>query len=549
MLMMFYTYIFIFAGFLWDYSKGDLIVNTKYGLMLGKEAETIDFRKPYYSFLGIPYAKPPIGKLRFKAPEPFDSWLGIFSATSEGNICIQENTGSEDCLYINVYTPKRNDTSSKLSVMVWIYGGGFLTGSSNYKSFSPDYFLNEDVIFVSLNYRLGIFGFFSTGDEAAYGNWGLKDQILGLKWIQENIENFGGDKNNVTVFGHSAGSASISYLLQSPLAANLFQRAIMQSGTSLNLWGFTRKPRDVAFTLGSYLQIYTNDSEILTEKLREQDADTLSMATIAISFMGPLLTNPFGGLMFAPCEEPNHEGALFNGKSHENLRTGNFNRVPVIIGFTSQEGLPFYNIFDRIRLYLLIYDFMPNRMVPIDLNIIDTARFINITRDLKTKYFPNTQVVFNNYSLVQFITDDQFVRPINEAARLMSKWVPTYLYRFSYMNKSKFTNDSDLLGRGVPHGGELEYLNPLSDNPNQSGLDLLTRQRLVKLWTNFAKTSNPTPCSEPLFEDLIWKPYSEDDQFLDIGRSFNLSSNMEYYSQSWWKVLFNKYGNPPFDTY
>ncbi|PSN30848.1 Esterase E4 [Blattella germanica] len=193
------------------------------GELRGQAATTINGLK-YYSFQGIPYAKPPVGSLRFRSPQPPDPWDGVRDALEEGAMCSQmmfQYSGEEDCLFINVATPAlpENGSTELKPVMVNIHGGAFLGGSGSFSMSGPEFLLEEDVVFASMNYRLGALGFFSTGDSVASGNNGLKDQVMALRWIQQNIAAFGGDPNRVTIFGISAGGCSVSHLVLSPAAA------------------------------------------------------------------------------------------------------------------------------------------------------------------------------------------------------------------------------------------------------------------------------------------------------------------------------------------
>ncbi|RZC42615.1 COesterase and/or Abhydrolase 3 domain containing protein [Asbolus verrucosus] len=221
-------------------------VTIEEGRLRGKTAEDY-LGGTYHSFLGIPYAKAPIGELRFKAPVPVEPWDGVKDATKEGPECPSRHmffgyyVGCEDnCLNLNVYTRElpKDDSSSLKPVMVWIHGGAFLYGCNKSEYFGPDYLITEDIVLVCINYRLGVLGFLSLEDPSLGipGNAGMKDMILALKWVQRNIQKFGGDPNNVTIFGESAGSASVHYLYLSPLSKGLFHKAIAQSGSSLNCW-------------------------------------------------------------------------------------------------------------------------------------------------------------------------------------------------------------------------------------------------------------------------------------------------------------------------
>ncbi|XP_026480236.1 venom carboxylesterase-6-like [Ctenocephalides felis] len=194
--------------------------------------------------MGIPYAKPPTGHRRFLAPQEYKDRLKRHYKHL-GSMCMQKSNGviegSEDCLFLNVYTPfhlkkKQKQCRKKYPVMFWIHGGSFNTGSGDYNLYGPDYLVRQGVILVTFNYRLGVLGFLSNPDWGIKGNMGLQDQIMALKWVNENIEAFGGDKNRITIFGESAGAASVHYLMMDNSTEKLYQRAILQSGSLLNPW-------------------------------------------------------------------------------------------------------------------------------------------------------------------------------------------------------------------------------------------------------------------------------------------------------------------------
>ncbi|XP_024885561.1 esterase B1-like [Temnothorax curvispinosus] len=183
----------------------------------------------YTAFRGIPYAKPPIGELRFKDPVPVEPWSDGRDASKHGNIAVQLNEftrkieGDEDCLYLNVYATKI-ESSKKRTVMVWIHGGAFYMGSGDAFFYGPDYIVQKDVVLVTLNYRLGVLGFLNLNNKVATGNQGLKDIIMALQWVQKNISKFGGDPENVTIFGESAGGALVHCLTLSPLAKDISKK-------------------------------------------------------------------------------------------------------------------------------------------------------------------------------------------------------------------------------------------------------------------------------------------------------------------------------------
>jgi para-nitrobenzyl esterase len=219
-------------------------VKTESGVVEGVNAASPGVRV----FRGIPFAAPPIGELRWKAPQPVKPWKGVRKATEFGSRCMQapiysdmifrdrsDRPMSEDCLYLNVWTPAKS-APDRLAVMVWFYGGGFQAGSSSEPRYDGENFATKGIIVVSVNYRLGVFGFFSfpalteESREHASGNYGLMDQIAGLRWVKQNIAAFGGDPDKVTIAGESAGSLSVSALMASPLAKGLFRGAIGESG-------------------------------------------------------------------------------------------------------------------------------------------------------------------------------------------------------------------------------------------------------------------------------------------------------------------------------
>jgi para-nitrobenzyl esterase len=231
----------------------DLTIKTDKGKVHGKKSDDGQVR----IFLGIPYGAPPVGPLRWKPPQPAAKWPGVHEATDFGSRCMQPDIyhdmhfrdpgKSEDCLNLNVWTPAK-DKHAKLPVMVWIYGGGFVAGATSEPRQDGQYLAHKGVVVVSMDYRLGIFGFFVHPDLAAEspqhaaGNYGLMDQTAALQWVKKNIAAFGGDPNNLTIFGESAGSFSVSAQMASPLAQGLFERAIGESGAAFASRGLSFEP-------------------------------------------------------------------------------------------------------------------------------------------------------------------------------------------------------------------------------------------------------------------------------------------------------------------
>uniref|UniRef100_A0A665VPN7 Carboxylic ester hydrolase n=1 Tax=Echeneis naucrates TaxID=173247 RepID=A0A665VPN7_ECHNA len=226
------------------------VVHTKLGSLRGEYVSVKETETRVQAFLGVPFAKPPLGpELRLAAPQPVEGWEGVRDATKQPPMCVQNKAVneellenllsivvdlpdvSEDCLYLNIYTPANRARDAKLPVMVWIHGGGFTLGSASMYDGSA-LAAYQDVVVVLIQYRLGFLGFLSTSDEHLPGNFGLLDQVEALRWIQQHIHNFGGNPDLVTIFGESAGGVSVSLLLLSPLSDGLIHHAIAESGTS-----------------------------------------------------------------------------------------------------------------------------------------------------------------------------------------------------------------------------------------------------------------------------------------------------------------------------
>src|SRR5580698_4063265 len=291
--------ILLFAAVSTFAASSDLEVKTASGTVAGKEDGAV------HTFLGIPYAAPPVGDLRWKPPMPAAKWDGVRKATEFGPHCQQgrvyddmnfrDSGGSEDCLTLNVWVPAKS-TSKKLPVMVWIYGGGFMAGSTSEARQDGRHLAQKGVVVVSMNYRLGIFGFLvhpelakESGRNSA-GNYGLMDQLAALRWVHENIAAFGGDPANVTIFGESAGSFSVSAQMASPLAKGLFQKAIGESGAAFSSHGLSFAP--------------------LAE--REQKDAQLASSTLGVSTLAELRAIPAQKLLDA-FSKPGGPGAFSFG--------------------------------------------------------------------------------------------------------------------------------------------------------------------------------------------------------------------------------------------
>ncbi|KAK7501814.1 hypothetical protein BaRGS_00006900 [Batillaria attramentaria] len=324
----------------------------------------------YQAFRGIPYAKPPVGDLRFAKPQPPQPFSGVHDASKYGSMCLQVALGpvhpmSEDCLFLNVFAPftprnslssssaseGRNETSTAgpYPVLVFIHGGGFVSGSSN--DYEPGKLVTEaDIIVVTLNYRLGVFGFLSTGDSTLPGNYGLWDQHMALKWVKDNIADFGGDPERVTVSGESAGSGSVSFQTLSPHNKGMFAKAIMQSGTATSTWALQRNPADFAHSVARQLgcpthlavgglpvDVTTSSREMLT-CLRQAPAGNLTSASLGAASRS--LASVAVDFLFVPTVDgdfvPKEPGDMLKDSGH--LQQVGFYERDYLSGVLNNEG-------------------------------------------------------------------------------------------------------------------------------------------------------------------------------------------------------------------
>ncbi|KAJ8965970.1 hypothetical protein NQ314_003818, partial [Rhamnusium bicolor] len=297
--------------------------------------------RTFSAFEGIPYAKPPVGELRFMEPEPADHWQGVLIAnTTYMCMCfipiplLYGPRGIEDCLYVYVYVPREKiNEDENLDVVVHIHGGAFMVGAPKYMA-SPSFIMDQDVIYVSFNYRLAIFGFLSTEDDVVPGNNGLKDQSLALKWIKENVKYFGGNPDSITLTGLSAGGSSVHYHYLSPWSKGLFHRGFSQSGTALQHWALTEEPLDKAKVVANQLNCSTESTKIMVECLKKVSATQLVWAMKSLFMFMDII--PF--TTFGPVVEKGKNPFLAD-QPYNLLKEGKVYDVPWVVSNVKEEGI------------------------------------------------------------------------------------------------------------------------------------------------------------------------------------------------------------------
>ncbi|XP_067007367.2 esterase FE4 [Anabrus simplex] len=461
---------------------------------------------------------------------------------------VRNASGSdEDCLFLNVYTPELPGSDSLKPVMVWIHGGGFLEGSGNRQSQDPQFLINKGIVYVSINYRLGIFGFLSTEDEVVPGNAGMKDQVLALRWVQQNIAAFGGDPNQVTIFGESAGGASIHYHMISPMSRGLFRSAIGQSGSSSNAWAVADKPRKNAFLVGKALGFTGESSQDLVDFLRNVSPDELLMtsaATINVEDQFRLMDVYHE----VPTVEPVVEGetAFITEDPVTLLDKGKFYNVPYLTGVTSDEGIYLVaaGIFQKNRTLQEVDEdflktFKPELRMCREANCGD-----EMIPKIRSFYFGDKPLSNDTLgALIDVSTDMLFAEGVMHGVKKMSSIssAPVYLYQFSYdggLNIMKKYLAGIINFPGAAHGDDLGYIFDFGVQVSDDSLDAKVRSRMVTLWTNFVKTGNPTP--EVTEEFPAWLPYTSDaTNYLDIGSQLQAKKDLHKRRMDFWDNLYS----------
>ncbi|KAJ8911438.1 hypothetical protein NQ315_013883 [Exocentrus adspersus] len=539
------------------WAQAGVTVTIANGQIQGRQESTYK-GTTFYAFQEIPYAKPPVGNLRFMAPQPVEDWSGVLDATSNNKICYQTSdttsfTQTEDCLYVNVYTPVAPGTNGSLPVMFYIFGGGFLNGHAVYQSYGPHLFMDQGVIVVTVNYRIGPFGFMSTGDSVIPGNMGLKDQQLALKWVQTNIGYFGGDPTKVTLFGLSAGAASVTLQMLGKGSEGLFRGAISESGSSLCPWAYQRGHKDIAYNMAAYLNpsfSKSSSSQELLTFLQSVTPDQVIASTR--TFPGGLGRDQMvQGFMYAPVVEDEHEGAFLTQRQYDAVASGGTNPVPLLIGIMSEEQLSKAADRNSFANELSQYDQNPGALVNDNMHINDATKAT--AGDAIRKIYTSGTLASDIAAGVHYFSDVSFSLPIMHNARLHSAFKDVYFFQFSYHGDMVSWNNVFVEGCGkVQHAEDNSYLWNGNIEQYATAADVLTSKRYVKLFTNFAKNLNPTPEADDLF-GVVWPTLASTGpfQYLDIAEDGSLQIKSdpkgEHYQQ--WVDLYESMAVKPYDTF
>ncbi|XP_060583351.1 acetylcholinesterase-like [Ruditapes philippinarum] len=535
-------------------------VVTKIGEIIGTNVKLSAGGVPYSvnQYLGIHYAKPPIGELRFRKPEAYGELNSPYHASDYGYICPQIynpmepvfGTEDEDCLHLNVFVPDQNaDLDKGHAVMVWIHGGAFVLGSP--EEFDPKTLCSVgNVIIVTFNYRLGPLGFLSTNDSNMVSNLGLWDQHLALQWVRDNIESFGGDKNRITIFGESSGAASS--IIQGMFAGNvgLFHRIIAESGSpSMRPMNCSRNARDQVISIANRLNCAADDTAKIIECLktkswREYMAVANDMAAnfdnLDNVFYDPVVDGEFIK------QDPRDISKL--AKTEKNKELDNFRSFDFLAGMNAYEGACYVPYFigtdspedfaptpaDMGNLILAVTGMVYNRMFS-----KPVMRFIEheYTDWSNPSNFHNIRMQF-----MRLFGDTGVAVPVVEFGRLhsTSKETKSYMYKFmpAPTNRRMATPSWT---PGADHGEETNYIFGVEDKPNITGWEIQLSKKMMEYWTNFAKTGNP---NSPLKIDPEWPEYDLDTQkYMTLDKTMDDSSVQQFlYAREYefWNELFPK---------
>jgi len=452
-------------------------VATEYGRVQGV------IEKDLTVYRGIPFAAPPVGELRWRAPQPPAKWDGVRETVAFAPDPYQgdgKGQVSEDCLYLNIWTPVKS-ASERVPVLVWIYGGGFSFGSNSTPTHNGEHLARKGVVLVTINYRVGPLGFLAHPELSAEsphkvsGNYGLQDMIAGLRWVKNNITAFGGDPNRVTIFGESAGGIAVSMLCASPEAKGLFHGAISQSGGS---FGPTRPTTYPGENMRTLAQAEASGVAYV------QKAGVSSIAELR--GLPPEKLPPGWG---SGAAWPIVDGWIIPDDQHKLYSAGKYNDVPILVGYNSDEGLSFAREKDAAEYAANV----KKRYGPFADRLIaayppDGDRVTKTARDL--------------------MRDAAFGWQTWSWARLQARTGKSKVFYYYFDQHPERPADSPAADHGMPHGVDVPYVFQTldRDKPETTADDLKMSEIVATYWTNFAKRADPNGPGVP-----AWPQFAERD--------------------------------------
>lgn len=517
-------------------------VETQYGNLRGKTLSVKGTDRTVQGFYGVPFAKPPVGSLRFAAPEPTTAWSSIREASDYAPMCLQDPQTmeklleavkvkftlppvSEDCLYLNIFTPTDRVKGEALPVMVFIHGGGLVIGGAMMFEGSA-LSAYENVVVVSIQYRLGILGFFSTGDDRAPGNYGFLDQVAALQWVQENIADFGGDPNSVTIFGESAGGVSVSALVVSPLAKGLFHKAIAESGVAILPGLVAKSTEEIVFVGNIVANISGCSVDTLVDCLKAKSEEEI----VSIGAYMKLMPVP-----------ATIDGVFFPKPVEQILADKEANSVPFMTGVTNQEF---------------------GWILPLTMNI--TGLQEGMERETMKEVLENYPLL-SSISSASSLLMDEYVGDETDPAEVRNRFIdlagdlvfvipalktakyhrdsghPTYFYEFQH--RPSLFKDSKPDFVKADHGDELFFVmggfflkGDILFSGDSTEEEKTLSKTVMKYWANFARTGNPNG------PGLVhWPQYDQDEDYMEINLEQKAAKRLKAGKYEFWsKVLPQK---------
>lgn len=502
-----------------------LLIETNFGVVRGSlEEESVRV------FKGIPFAAPPIGDLRWRQPQASSNWEGVRDALEFGSDCMQprspiggQGEKSEDCLYLNIWTVEREDPQP---VMVWIHGGGFSLGSGSGEGYDGTEFAKSGVVLVTINYRLGFAGFFAhpglseESDQGVSGNQGIYDQLAALKWVQENIASFGGDPENVTIFGESAGSMSVCYLVATPLSKGLFQKAIGQSGGCFNKHPTLDEPlENPEQTEGELAGGGLAAGEAMARALGAESEGADAIYELREMEWSEVVEAHQQSGVSLPWRSIYVDGHMFPDQMGNLLGINGGNPVPVLVGSNTDEGT-------------WLYAGIPERSLEDWKTSVrentegDAEKFIEL-------YMKDAEKSTRTASQ-QMISDVVFAWEMRKWAQLIThRGLDAYMYVFSHA--PFFPGAGPDRPMGAYHAGEIAFVFNNRNENNWNEDDHKVADLMHAYWVNFAKSGTPNGEGLP-----TWSAYdSEADNALEINASPKTINGWRKAKLDGWESIIN----------
>jgi len=494
----------------------DLVVETTKGKVRGVSLPTVHDERSVSAWLGVPYAQPPIGNMRFRHPRPMDHWEGVKDTVRNPNSCVQikdtmwpgfegseawnANTPlSEDCLYLNVVVPQPHPQNA--AVLLWIYGGGYWGGTTTLDLYDLRTIVSEEnIIAVGIQYRVASLGFLYFDTEDAPGNAGMFDQLMAMQWVKNNIAKFGGNPNNITLMGESAGACSVSLHLLSPLSRNLFSQAIMQSASATVPWGVITKEESLIRGLRlAELMNCPHDKRNLRASI-----DCLRKANST-----EMVYNEWEGItvgLTIGIFTPIIDGSFLDEKPSVSLKKKDFKKTNILMGANRDEGI-FFILYYLADMFKKEEDVFINRQefmrAITELNVYANPLQKKAIEFEYTNWLNPGDPIKNREQVDRFTGDWQFTCPVVEFGhRYAETGNNVYMYYFS----QRASNSPWPLWTGAMHADEIAFVFgfPLNRSRGYDEAEIRLSKKMMTYWANFAKTGNPSLSADHTWTETYW---------------------------------------------